>query len=73
MSDRLFKTGVVGSLVAAICCFTPVLGLVLAAVGLSGLIVYADVVLLPALAAFLLITAIALWKRAKRKSPPPPG
>jgi len=70
MADPLLTTGVVGSLVAAICCFTPVLGLALGAVGLAGLLGYADIVLLPALAGFLLMTGYALWKRTRRNTGP---
>lgn len=73
MSDRLLITGIVGSVVSALCCFTPVLGLVLGTIGLAGLVVYADAVLLPALAVFLLLTGYALWKWMRRHSSRPPG
>ena len=43
--------------------FTPILVLLLGAVGLSALVGWLDVVLLPALALFLGITAYALWRR----------
>jgi mercuric ion transport protein len=37
MNDRtLLRTGIIGTLVAAVCCFTPLLVLVLGAVGLSA-------------------------------------
>jgi len=56
------KIGIVGTLLAAICCFTPVLVLLLSAIELSALIGYLDLVLLPALAIFVLITLVSLWK-----------
>jgi mercuric ion transport protein len=52
-----------GTVVAAICCFTPVLVVLLGAVGLSALTGYIDVVLLPALAVFLALTGYAIWLR----------
>lgn len=64
MSDnRLLKLGIVGSIIAALCCFTPVLVILLGSVGLSALVGYLDIVLLPALGVFLAITAYAFWKR----------
>ena len=65
MKDRLLQIGIIGTIVAAICCFTPVLVVLLGAVGLSALIDYLDIVLLPTLAIFLVITGYALWKRSK--------
>jgi len=48
-----------------LCCFTPVLVLLLGVVGLSGLVGYLDFVLLPALAAFVGIVAYAYLKRTQ--------
>lgn len=51
MNDRtLVRTGTIGAIIAAICCATPVLVILLGAVGLSALTGYLDYVLLPALA-----------------------
>lgn len=63
MSCRLLRIGVVGAAVTAVCCFTPVLVVLLGAVGLSALTGYLDAVLLPALAIFLGLTGYALWSR----------
>jgi mercuric ion transport protein len=64
MSEKsLLRVGIIGSVVAALCCFTPVLVVLLAAVGVSAAIGWLDYVLLPALAAFLGLTMFALWKR----------
>jgi len=67
MKNRLLKIGVVGSVLAALCCFTPVLVILFGAVGLSAVVGYLDIVLLPALAIFLAITGYALWKRRKAR------
>lgn len=65
MDRKLLKIGVVGTIIAAICCFTPALVLLLGAIGLSSLGGVLDIVLLPALAIFLVITGYALWKRSR--------
>lgn len=59
----MLRVGIVGSIVAAICCFTPVLVVLLNAVGLAALIGWLDVILLPVLAVFLAMTGYGLWKR----------
>lgn len=61
----LLKVGITGTIIAAICCFTPALVVLLGAIGLSSLAGMLDVVLLPALAIFLVITGYALWKRSR--------
>jgi mercuric ion transport protein len=64
MSDRkLLGVGLGGSAIAAVCCFTPALVLLLGAVGLSAWLAWLDYVLLPALVLFLGITAYALLRR----------
>ena len=69
MGDRaLLKVGIVGTVVAALCCFTPVLVVLLGAVGLAAAIGWLDFVLWPALAVFLVITGYALWQRQKARS-----
>lgn len=67
MKDKLLLTGVIGAVVAALCCFTPILAITLPAIGLGGLMayIYNDFVLLPALAAFLIMIGVALWRRKK--------
>ena len=63
MSRRLLMTGIVGTIVAAICCFTPVLVVLLGGVGLSAWLGWLDYVLLPALALFLALTLYAGFKQ----------
>ncbi|PSK81806.1 mercuric ion transport protein [Limimaricola soesokkakensis] len=64
-NDRLLKYGLIGTVVAALCCFTPILVILLGAVGLSALLGWLDIVLLPALAVFIGITLYALWRRQR--------
>ncbi|WP_282607728.1 mercury resistance system transport protein MerF [Pelagibius sp. Alg239-R121] len=61
----LLRTGVIGSVLLALCCFTPILVVLFTAVGLASLIGWLDIVLLPALLIFLLITAYALIQRRR--------
>ena len=64
MNDKgLLKVGIIGTIIVALCCFTPVLVLLLGAVGLSAIVGWLDFVLFPALAFFVGLTAFALWKR----------
>ena len=62
---RVFGIGIVGSLLAAICC-TPVLAIVLGALGLSAWLAWSDYVVIPALLVFLAMTVYGLsrWRRA---------
>ena len=63
MKDNWLKLGVAGTVVTALCCFTPVLVILLGAVGLSALTGYLDFVLMPALAIFLTMLGYGIWKR----------
>ncbi|MEK0081892.1 mercury resistance system transport protein MerF [Benzoatithermus flavus] len=66
MTDAaLLCTGILGSVIAAPCCFTPVLVALLGAVGLSASVGWLDVAPLPALAGVVGITAYALWRRRR--------
>lgn len=60
---RLLKTGIGGSIVAAICCMTPVLTFFLGILGLGAMTGYLDYILFPALAGFLGITIYAISRR----------
>lgn len=63
---KLLATGIVGTVIAALCCFTPVLVVLLGAVGLSAVLGWIDYMLLPALAFFIGLTIYALWRRRRR-------
>lgn len=66
-SDSLLqRMGVIGTVIVALCCFTPVLVVLLGVVGLSALTGWLDVVLLPALAVFVALTVYAVWRRRRR-------
>ena len=68
MNDKkILQFGIFGTIIAALCCFTPVLVVLLGVVGLSAAIGYLDYVLFPALAFFVLLTIYALWRRQSRK------
>jgi mercuric ion transport protein len=64
----LLGVGVFGTIIVALCCFTPILIILLGAVGLSALAGYLDYVLLPSLSFFILLTIYALWRRQKRRA-----
>ena len=71
MNDRrLLRTGIIGTVVAALCCFTPILVVLFGVVGLSALVGYLDYVLFPALAIFIGVTVYALWRRRQRGATP---
>ncbi len=59
------KTGIVGTVFVAVCCVTPLLPILMGALGLGGFVsvVYKDSVLFPALAFFVILTGIAFLKR----------
>ena len=65
--SRLVRAGLIGTAVAALCCFTPVLVVLLGAVGLGAVTGYLDYVLLPALVIFGGILAYGLWRTERHR------
>lgn len=65
VKNKLMTFGLTGTVIAVLCCFTPLLPLVLTTLGFGGLIgiLYTDTVLLPVLAGFLILTGVALWRK----------
>lgn len=59
----MFRIGVGGTLLVAVCCFTPILVILFGVIGLSALTGYLDYVLLPALAGFIGLTVYAFRRR----------
>lgn len=59
----LLRVSVIGTVLVALCCFTPILVILLGTLGLAALTGYLDVVLLPALAFFIGLTLYALWRK----------
>lgn len=61
----MLKTGIVGAIVAAVCCFTPLLVWLLPAIGLAGSLAWIDLSLWAALVLFLAIAGTGLLRRAR--------
>jgi mercuric ion transport protein len=66
-SRALLGAGIAGSVVAAVCCFTPVLVIGLGAVGLTAWLAWADMVLLPALVIFAGLAVFGLIQVTKSR------
>ena len=67
MSNKaLFRTGLVGSIVLALCCFTPVLVILFGAIGLASVVGYLDFVLLPGLLISLVILGAAIVRGLRK-------
>ncbi len=70
-SAKMLKTGIAGSLIAAVCCFTPLLVFAFVGVGLSGLVGGIDYVVFPVMFASLGVVALALHVRSGRPGASP--
>lgn len=68
--DTALRREIGGTVIAALCCFTPVLVVLFAALGLSAWVGWLDFVLFPALAFFMALTGYALWRRRKAPAEP---
>lgn len=64
-NNRLLKVGIIGTIVAVLCCFTPILVVLLGVVGLSALTGYLDYILLPALCIFIIVMIYALVQKLR--------
>ena len=55
--------GALGVVVGVLCCFTPLLPIVLGAAGMTGVlsVIYKDAILLPFAAISLLVMAVGIW------------
>jgi mercuric ion transport protein len=60
--NKLIWTGGIGAAVAAICCATPVLAVVLPLLGLGAWLAAADYVLVPLLLACIGLAALGLYR-----------
>lgn len=67
-SETYIKTGGVGAVIAAICCFTPVLVILLGIIGLGAITGYLDYLLLPALLICLGLLAYGIVLRKKEQA-----
>lgn len=66
---KRFYAALAGTIVVAVCCFTPVLVLLFAAIGLSAFTHYLDYVLFPALAILIILAIYSFrkWKRFRKQ------
>lgn len=61
--DRLLRIGIIGAILTALCCFTPVLVVLFGALGLAALVGYLDYVLFPLLGVFVLLIIIGWYRQ----------
>ncbi|MDX1465170.1 MAG: mercury resistance system transport protein MerF [Halomonas sp.] len=59
----LLRVSVIGTVLVALCCFTPILVILLGTLGLAALTGYLDYVLLPALAFFIGLSVYAIRRK----------
>ena len=70
ISSQASKKGIYaalsGTVLVAICCFTPIFVILLGTVGLSALTPYLDIVLLPALFIMIVLTILSYlrWRKS---------
>ena len=69
--NRILSVGVTGTIIAAICCFTPALVVLVGFAGLSAIVGWLDYGLFPILFASMGLVAYALYLRSGRKGPSP--
>ncbi len=68
---KLLRAGSIGTTIAAICCFTPALVVLVGFAGLSAIVGWLDYGLFPILFASMGLVAYALYLRFGRKGPSP--
>jgi len=66
--SRLYAS-VAGTVAVALCCFTPILVIALAAVGLGAFTNYLDFILLPALPIMIIVTWISYRRYVRTGTP----
>jgi mercuric ion transport protein len=64
----LFKVGIVGVVISALCCFTPILVTLLGIIGLATWVGYLDYVLMPSLLFFLALTIFAIMQKETKSN-----
>jgi len=73
-NTKLLGTGVAGALLSMLCCFTPVLVIMLSALGLTAFVAKLDYVLIPVFIASIALVIFALVRRRRScpaKTPQP--
>lgn len=69
--SSMLKTGIIGTLIAALCCFTPALVILFGFAGLSAFVGGLDYALFPILFSSMGLIAYALYLRSGRTGPQP--
>jgi mercuric ion transport protein len=66
-SKKGIYAAIAGTILVALCCFTPILVITFGAVGLSAFTPYLDYVLFPALVIMIVLTFVSYgkWKRSR--------
>jgi mercuric ion transport protein len=62
-NKSLFRVGLIGTVLSALCCFTPLLAVVLTGIGMASLIPRLDPVLIPVMIAF---AAFTFWAYSRQ-------
>ncbi|MFK7967089.1 MAG: mercury resistance system transport protein MerF [Burkholderiaceae bacterium] len=68
MNRKRLTTGLVGTALALLCCFSPVLVVLLGALGLSAYVGGISYVVMPLLVFFIGLTIYALFEKQKRNA-----
>ena len=64
MTDRsLIATGAIGAILAAICCATPLLAVVLGGIGLTAWLAKADYIVMPVLFLGVVLVGLGAYRR----------
>ncbi len=64
-NKKFLYSGIGGTVIAALCCFTPLLVVLFAVVGVSAWLGWIDYVLFPALGFFALLTLYELYRQKR--------
>lgn len=64
--DKLFKTGVIGAIIAVICCLLPPLAVLVGFTGAAAIFGYLDFVLIPVVLIAVALIGYGLWKRSRK-------
>lgn len=57
--QKTFIASLTGTIIVALCCFTPILVTILGVIGLGAVVGYLDYILIPALVVMLILTIIS--------------